>query len=65
MDVVIMKHLKIVALATDNPNRFEVKVKTAHRLSVYSVKAKDSKQAVERYPDPLFSKSVLSLSYTS
>ena len=42
---------KIVAMATDNPTRFEVKVKTSTSLAVYSVKARDAKQAIQRYVD--------------
>lgn len=60
-----MNKSKIVALMTDNPNYFEVKVKTPNSLSVFKVKARDSKQAVERYPDSAYSQRVLSLSYTS
>ncbi len=55
---------KITVLATDNPNRFEVKVKTANGLKMYSVKARDSKQAVERYPNEAFSTCTMNLAYT-
>lgn len=55
---------KITVLATDNPNRFEVKVKTSKGLKMFSVKARDSKQAVERYPDEAFSSCTMSLSYS-
>ena len=55
---------KIVAMATDNPTRFEVKVKTSTSLAVYNVKARDAKQAIQRYVDQAFSVCTMSLSYS-
>lgn len=55
---------KIVVMATDNPSRFEVKVKTPTSLAVYNVKARDAKQAIQRYVDQAFSVCTMSLSYS-
>lgn len=62
--MVQMKKLKINVIAGDNPNRFEVKVKTLRGLSVFEVKAKNAKQAVERYSDSAFSKCTMSFKYS-
>lgn len=55
---------RIVALATDNPNLFTVKVKTNSGLAMYQVRARDSKTAVSRYCDPAFSTCIGNLCYT-
>lgn len=60
-----MKKPKTSVIATDNPNRFEVKVKTRSGLSVFDVKAKDAKQAVSRYSDPAFSNCTMAFRYSS
>ena len=60
-----MKKPNITVIVTDNPNRFEVKVKTSDGLSVFNVKAKDYKQAVSRYTDPVFSNCTMRLRYSS
>lgn len=59
-----MNQPKITTIATDNPNRFDVKVRTKSGISMFSVKARTPKEAIQRYLDSTFSTQTMSLAYS-